>query len=233
MEKLRLLEERLGVVFNNQQFLIDALTYFPSNFVRENNTPHENERLEHLGDAVLEIVIVDFLFRTYPMWNESKMTEVRSLLASETMARAAAELLKLDECLTLSAEVEDYTYRPDISSTMMSDAFESVLAAVYLDQGLEPVKKLVERCIFLYFNFEDAETNEVMHPKNEYQLKVYKKYKATPFYRVIKKPTRGLPGNRFVCGVYIRGDLIAQGIGFNLKEAETQAAIRGLELFIE
>ncbi len=144
-DKLKKLEQTIGYQFHNIDLLYQAVTHTSyANEHRYEGVKH-NERMEFLGDAVLELVVSQFLYKEYPEKNEGELTKLRaSLVCEHTLAICATEI-SLGECINLS-KGEDRTggrQRPSI----LSDAFESVIGAIYLDGGFEYAKQFIEKIL--------------------------------------------------------------------------------------
>ncbi len=136
--------DRLGYRFRDESLLCRALTH-SSLAVEQHRMGEDNERLEYLGDAVLEHLVSRYLFDTHPEMREGALTRLRSSLVCESALSAAARRLGLGEYLLLSRGEEQCGGRE--KDSILSDAFEAVLAAVYLDGGLEEVQRLVNEYV--------------------------------------------------------------------------------------
>src|SRR3989338_6452076 len=141
-------EDKAGVVFKNKSLLKQAFTH--RSYINENkNTKLEhNERLEFLGDAVLELVVTDFLYREYPTKPEGELTTYRSALVNSTTLSEVASNLGMNDFLLLSKGESKDSGRA--RQFILANTFESVVGATYLDQGYDSAKKFIEKHIFIF-----------------------------------------------------------------------------------
>jgi len=136
------LEEKLGVVFKNKDLLKESLTH--RSYLNENPSwgLNNNERLEFLGDAVLELAVTEMLFEKYPNYSEGDLTSIRSALVNYQMLSDVAKEIELNDYILLSrGEAKDTGKARDV---ILANAFEAVLGAIYLDAGYETMKKFVD-----------------------------------------------------------------------------------------
>jgi len=142
MNNYSLLENRLNYTFENKQLIIEALTH------KSYKKPYNNERLEFLGDAVLDLIVGEYLFSKFPTSNEGILSKIRASLVNESGFTLLARELKLGEYIYLSLAEENNNGRDKPS--LLSNAFEAIIGAIYLEAGLEEVKKisikLLEEC---------------------------------------------------------------------------------------
>lgn len=219
------LENKIGYSFQNKDLLREALTH--SSYANEHKSQHikYNERLEFLGDAVLSIVVSDYIFKHCPELPEGELTKLRASLVCEKSLFEFAKKLNLGSYLILSkGERNNHgAERPSI----LSDAFEALIAAIYIDGGIEPASKHILNFI-------------VPAIKNSKKKKV-KDYKTTLQEIVQKNPGERLEyvligesgpdhNKRFVVEVHLNSNVIGKGGGRSKKEAEQQAAREALEL---
>jgi len=221
------LQEKLGVRFKDPDLLKEALTH--RSYKNENLSwclPH-NERLEFLGDAVLELVTTDFLFKNYPSHDEGRLTSVRAALVNYQNLSAVARSLGLDTHLLMSKGEEKDTGRA--REVLLANAFEAVLGALYLDAGYDRTRSFVETHVL--GNVEEIfEKNLDKDPKSLLQELVQEQLKITPSYEVVSE--QGPDHNKvFKVGVHLGGKCIAYGEGFSKQEAEVDAARKGLHVF--
>ena len=220
------LEERLGVVFSNKNLLQQALTHRSyCNEDRQWIFGH-NERLEFLGDAILELVVSEFLFRKYPNKSEGDLTSYRAALVNARANVATSQILGLDEYVRLSrGEAKNSGRARDI---ILADAFEAIIGATYLDRGLVVVEQMITRLVLSKANTiisGDLKKNT----KTRLQENSQRLIEITPIYKVLKE-TGPDHNKEFVAGVFFNQDLIAQGTGPTKKLAEEQAAQAALVL---
>lgn len=218
------LQKKIKVRFKKKDLLIEACTH--RSYPNENPSwelPH-NERLEFLGDAVLELITTVYLFKTFPGHDEGRLTSVRAALVNTQSLANTAREIGLDEYVLMSrGEAQDRGRARDV---ILANAFEALLGAMYLDQGYEKVKIFVDGHI-LYRAQEIVEHNLDKDPKSLFQEIAQERFKVTPSYRVLKE-TGPEHNKRFIVGVFLEEKEIAQGEGYSKQQAETEAAQRGL-----
>lgn len=220
-ENLKKLETVIGYEFQNQRLLAHALTH--SSYANEKHWDKTkcNERLEFLGDAVLELLSSDFLFRNYPTMPEGEMTKLRASLVCEPTLAFCAEAISLGDYLLLG-KGEDLTggrKRPSV----VSDAMEAMIGAIYLDGGLANAKEFVHR-----FILNDIEHKQLFYDsKTILQEIVQAEYKGGLSYELIKE--EGPDHNKtFEVCVKMGGRVIGRGTGRTKKAAEQVAAYHGI-----
>ena len=213
MNDLSNLEATLDYRFLNRQHLITALTH-PSMGGRH------NQRMEFLGDAVLEMCVSEKIYEMHPEMQEGAMTRLRQKLVREGKLAEAARSMKLGEYLLMDRGCAAGGGRENPS--VLCDAFEAVLAAVYLDGGMEPARKMVMRFI------GDCTEKDEMDAKSALQEYLQGKKRPLPDYQVVGE--EGLPHERvFTVSVRLEGNEIATGTGTSKKRAEQNAAMAALE----
>lgn len=223
-ERINALKERLGLSWRNEELLRLALTH--SSYASENRfRGHENnQRLEFLGDAVLELVISDYLYRSFPGYSEGELTRLRAAVVCEpSLARVAREL-ELGRCLFMGRgeERSGGRERPSI----LADAFESLLGAIYLDQGLPAAAAVALG--YLKNVLEDVLAGRMERDyKTELQELLQKESDVSIEYAILRE--EGPDHHKtFTAAVYCRGREMGRGKGHSKKEAEQQAACRAL-----
>ncbi|NIM05583.1 MAG: ribonuclease III [Armatimonadetes bacterium] len=221
-KKLRKLEERLGCSLKDQELLIRALTHSSA---AEGSTEESNERLEFLGDAVLGVVVSEYLHSQFSTWSEGELTQAKAVLVSEPTLAAAARRLGLGEVLRLSrGEAQSGgRERPSI----LCDAFEALIAAVYLETGFEKVRECILR--WLAEPIESVALGEYSKDyKTLLQELLQEEHRALPAYRVLEES--GPDHNKtFVVEVHLGKKMLGVGAGKSKKEAERSAARQALE----
>ncbi len=218
-------EEKVGVTFKDKALLRQAFTH--RSYINENkNTKFEhNERLEFLGDAVLELVVTDFLYAKYPTKPEGELTTYRSALVNAlTLAEVAATLTMNDYLLLSKGESKD-TGRA--RQYIMANTFEAVVGAIYLDQGYDVAKIFIEKNIFVFADAMIARGN-LVDAKSLFQEKAQEKTGTTPSYKLVREDGPD-HDKSFTVGVMIGKDQIAVGEGKSKQEAEQNAALKALE----
>jgi ribonuclease III len=218
-------EEHLGVVFRNKELLRQAFIHRSYlNESRETLLNH-NERLEFLGDAVLELVVTDHLFKTYRDKSEGELTAYRSALVNTlTLAQVATDL-DMNAYLFLSKGEARDTGRA--RQYILADTFEAFVGALYLDLGFSEVQAFIGRTLLP--RLPDIIKHRLWQDAKSYFQEIAQEHVGiTPTYRTIKE-TGPDHDKLFVIGVYLDDDLIAQGEGRSKQEAEQRAAERALE----
>jgi ribonuclease-3 len=184
-----------------------------------------NERLEFLGDAVLELVITDYLYKKYPEKPEGEMTSLRSALVNTNTLYAVAQTLGLNDFLLLSKGEAKDTGRA--RQYILANTVESVIGAIYLDMGYETSKKFIYDHICPHLD-KVVEARSWIDSKSLFQEKAQEHEGITPAYKTIKE-TGPDHDKHFTVGVYLKKDLVAQGEGDSKQSAEQAAAKRALE----
>lgn len=223
-DKLRELEKKIETSFINKALLDHALTH--SSYGHEKNIP-DNERLEFLGDAVLKLVISEYLFHKFPERAEGDLTKIRaSVISDETLAVVGRQLL-IGDYLLLSAN-EKRTGGPRRKSNL-ANAFEAVIGAIFLDSGIGTSREVI--LAFLAGEVEKvSRAGYIRDYKSAIQEITQKKKWELPHYRVVKEA--GLKHRRvFWIEVKINGKRYGLGRGRNKKEAEQRAAMHALRRF--
>lgn len=220
MSELKNLEKKLGFVFQNQALLKEAVTH--RSYLNENPEwpfPH-NERLEYLGDAVLELAVSDFLFRQYPDFPEGKLTSYRAALVNYQMMARVAKEFGLDDFILLSrGEAKDNGKAREV---ILADGSEALIGAIYLDQGYDRAAAFIEANVLPHLRQVITE-GLYQDPKSLLQEIIQEDRKITPTYGVIKESG---PEHQkdFLVGVYFDNQLIAEGAGTSKQEGERAAA---------
>ena len=218
------LEKIIKIKFNNKDLLEQALVH--RSYLNENPEFRlkDNERLEFLGDAVLEIVVTDYLYGNYPN-PEGELTNWRAALVNAKMLSKVANQLGMSNYLLLSRGEAKDTGRA--RSYILANAFEALIGAIYLDQGYEKSKEFIEREILKELP-EIIKEKLYQDPKSQFQEKAQELVGFTPTYEVVKEwgPDHD---KQFIVGVYLEKELIAQGQGSSKQEAQEKAAEAALE----
>ena len=218
-------EERIGYRFRNPELLRNALTHSSfANEVREKNCP-SNERLEFLGDAVLGIVVADYLYHHHSHVPEGELTRLRAMMVCEKSLHGFACEIRLGECLRLGHGEENTKGRERPS--ILADAFEAVIAAIYLDGGMEAARKFVTRFADKFFSsrlsagFTDYKTalQEIVQKNRGEKLEYVLTGESGPDHN-----------KEFIVEVHLNSNVIGEGRGGSKKEAEQMAAKEALAL---
>lgn len=220
---MKKLQERLGYKFNNEGLLENALIH--SSFANETHPScGSNERLEFLGDAVLSVIVADYIYKNFGL-PEGELTKLRASLVCEKSLCAFSRELGVGSCLKLGKgeALNGGADRP----SLLADAFEAILAAIYLDGGIEPARRLVMRFVL----------EELKHTDNE----VFKDYKTQLQEIIQRNPEERLSyvligesgpdhDKRFTVEVHLNSNVLGTGVGKSKKLAEQSAAKQALEL---
>lgn len=211
---LKTLQKRLGYQFENQNLIIEALTH------KSYKKPYNNERLEFLGDAVLDLIVGEYLFFKFQNVPEGDLSKLRASLVNEKGFEKLARVLNLGDCIYLSTAEENNNGREKPS--LLSNAFEAVIGAMYLEAGLEKVRSLV------------IEILEKAYPQIDLDT-IFKDYKTTlqeftqanqgitPEY-IMERSFGPDHQKEFEISVNIHGKQISKALGKSKKEAQQKAA---------
>ena len=214
------LQDILGVVFVDKSLLLTAITH--RSYLNEHReaTWEHNERLEFLGDAVLELVVTDFLFAKYKDKPEGELTAIRAALVNTVSLSGASEKLNVNRFLLMSkGEAKD---EGRARQYILANVFESFIGAMYLDQGYEVAKDFIARSLFS--NTEEIVQKRLWQdPKSRFQELAQEHSSITPTYNTISQD--GPDHDRvFTVGVFLRQEKVAEGKGRSKQEAEQEAA---------
>ncbi len=224
-EQFKQLEKKLKVDFKNKDLLVQAFTH--RSYLNENPDFYlnQNERLEFLGDAVLEIIVTEYLFKNYET-QEGEMTNWRAALVNTQSLAVTSKELGFDQYLLLSkGEAKD---EGKARQYILANTFEAFVGALYLDQGLEPVRKFVEDNLIKKLP-NILEKGLHIDAKSFFQEKAQEIVRVTPNYKVMRDWGPDHAKN-FIVGVYLSKELIAEGEGSSKQEAEEAAAKNGLQI---
>lgn len=223
MKNVAELEDRIGHRFSDPSLLTQAITH-PSLAYETQRDHADNQRLEFLGDAVLQLVFTDYLFRTFPHFSEGILTKLRSRLVSRAALQNCARRLGLGDHVRMGRGEESSGGRERAGT--LSDAFEALLGAVYLDAGLEAVRQVILRVCADDIAQIEVEPSEV-NPKGQLQEILQAHAAGSPRYSIISEEG---PDHckRFVARVEWNGRALGTGSGNSKKEAETAAAAAAL-----
>ncbi len=227
LSNLKELEKKLKTSFSNLELLQEALTH--KSYTNENShiSWHHNERLEFLGDAVLELVVTDYLFSEFPKANEGVLTNFRAALVNSHSLSKLANKLEIEKYLLLSkGEKNNNSQRGH--NYILADAVEAIIGAIYLDSGYKKAEEFIKNNIIS--ELKEILANESWRdPKSLFQEKAQAEKNITPVYKVIKEwgPDHA---KKFISGVYLNNELVAQGEGASKQEAEIDAAKKALEV---
>lgn len=224
MKNISKLESKLGVKFKNQDLLRQALTH--RSYLNENPDfrLEHNERLEFLGDAVLEIVVTEYLYNAFPN-PEGELTNWRAaLVKAETLSQIADELGINNFLLLSKGEAKDVGRA---RQCILANTLEAIIGSIYLDQGYKAIEDFIKKNIISHLDSILAK-GEHRDAKSVFQEEAQEKVGVTPTYEVIKEwgPDHA---KHFLVGVFLNGDLIAEGEGLSKQEAQLEAAKNALK----
>ncbi len=224
MLELKELSQKISYEFSDLSLLAEALRH--SSYAHEHAEQGlgSNERLEFLGDAVLELVVTEMLFQRFPRASEGSLSKARSSMVNEGYLADTARQLELGRYLRLGKGEESQGGRD--KSSILADALEAVLAAVYLDGGLARVTRVLDRLLG-----EQAGRSLEVAPRKDYKTRLQEKVQEvlhlTPRYELLG--TEGPDHDKtFHVAVLVNGRRLAQGSGRSKKEAQQNAAKNGL-----
>ena len=224
MKKINKLEKNLGIVFNNKEHLVSALTHRSYLYEHKDIKVH-NERLEFLGDAVLELIVSDYLFNKFPDRPEGDLTSFRSALVKTESLADTAKKLGVGESLLLSRGEEDTGGRT--KDYLLANTFEAIIGAIYIDQGYEKCKEFVYTHLIPKLN-DIIKNRSDIDNKTRIQEITQARYKVTPVYEVINE--EGPDHNKkFTIVVKINNKVIGKGVGKSKQKAQEQAALSGIK----
>jgi len=219
-KKIEELEKKLEYTFTNKGLLIEALTH------KSYKQPYDNERLEFLGDAVLDLIVGEYLFVKFRNSNEGKLSKIRASLVNETGFEKLARSLELGEFILLSNAEENNGGKEKPS--LLSNAFEAIIGAIYLEAGLKVVQEIVIK--ILESNYDEISLDSLFCDfKTTLQEMTQATLGITPEYRVLS--SQGPDHKKeFEVGVFIEGKEYARGKGKSKKIAQQIAAQEAVEM---
>lgn len=213
-------QEKLGIQFNELDLLRQAFTHRSYLNEHRGEVKGHNERLEFLGDAVLELIATHFLYEKFPAQTEGDLTAYRAALVNAVTCAEVAQELGMNEYLLLSRGEAKDTGRA--RGILMANAFEALVGAIYLDQGYDAAKSFIDK--YLFPKIDNIIQKKLwLDAKSSLQEKIQDVEGVTPNYAVLKEwgPDHD---KHFVVGVHVKDKLLAQGEGKSKQEAEQDAA---------
>ncbi|MEA3344079.1 MAG: ribonuclease III [Patescibacteria group bacterium] len=225
-EKFSKLEKKLNLEFKNKDLLVQAFVH--RSFLNEhpNFGLHNNERLEFLGDAILEYVVTERLFLSYPEKSEGELTSWRAALVNSKILSRIAKGLGFGNFLLLSQGELKETGKA--RKYILADTMEAFIGSLYLDQGVGICKDLIEKNLMGELK-QIIEEGLYKDSKSSFQEAAQEKKGITPDYKVLDEEGPD-HAKSFVVGVFLNKDLVAKGRGFSKQEAEEDAAKKGLKV---
>ncbi|MEK7629195.1 MAG: ribonuclease III [Patescibacteria group bacterium] len=224
MESLQKLEHKLGVVFKDKNLLKQALIH--RSWLNENPESglENNERLEFLGDAVLELVVTEYLYKKYKN-PEGELTNWRAALVNYVNLSEVAGVLEFNDFLLLSkGEAKDMGRARQV---ILANTMEAIIGAIYLDHGYETVAKFINKNILCDLE-KIIKSKSYKDSKSLFQEQSQEKFGITPNYKVLNE-TGPDHDKVFEVGVYLNEDMVGKGSGPSKQEAEQKAAESALE----
>jgi len=219
-------EESSGITFKNKELLRRAFTH--RSYLNENrgSESSHNERLEFLGDAVLELMVTEYLYEKYPDSTEGDLTAYRASLVNAITLSEAAQKINVNDFLLLSkGEAKD---TGKARQYILANTMEAIIGAIYLDQGYDSSKYFISKNLFHLID-KIVEDKSWIDAKSKFQEKAQEKESTTPLYKSLKEEGPD-HDKKFTIGVYLNDDLIAEGTGMSKQEAEQVAARKALEV---
>ena len=220
-------EKNTKITFKDKGLLKQAFIH--RSYINENpgSDLSHNERLEFLGDAVLELIATDFLFKKYPAYTEGELTAIRSALVNAIIISEVALKVGMNDYLLLSkGEAKD---RGKARQYILANTYEAYVGAVYLDQGYETAKKFVVESLLSPHTEEIVSKKLWRDAKSLVQEKAQEFVGVTPLYKVLHESGPD-HDKHFTVGIFFSADLIAQGSGKSKQEAEQKAAEAALKV---
>ena len=218
-------EQAIGIIFKDKDLLKQAFTHRSYlNEHRDKELVH-NERLEFLGDAVLELIVTEYLYHKYPDQTEGDLTSYRSALVNAVTLSDAASKIGMNDFLLLSkGESKDVGKARQI---ILANTIEALIGSIFLDQGYETAKYFISNNIFVLAE-KIVENKSWLDAKSEFQEKAQDNEGITPAYKTIKEEGPD-HDKKFTVGVYLGKSKVSEGEGKSKQEAEQLAAKNALE----
>jgi ribonuclease-3 len=227
------LQERIGYHFGDRAILLQALTHTSYGHEFYQNKPialRDNERLEFLGDSILDVVISDILLETFPECCEGQLTKMRAAVVNEKTLAEVAKQIRLNECLKLGkGEVQT---GGALKSSILSSTLEALIAAIYLDGGFQAVYPVVRHLFQPFFQEDTSDFSVFYDHKTRLQELTQARWKKTPRYKLLS--AEGPEHAKiFEIEVILNEQILARAKGNSKKEAEQKAAKDAIELVLE
>ncbi len=223
--ELERFQENIGVTFKDPDLLKRALTH--RSYINENPSKSlkHNERLEFLGDAVMELVVTEYLFDVYPEKNEGELTSYRAALVNTHSLSEVAQKLEIEKVILMSRGETKDTGRA--RNFILANSVEAIIGAIHLDQGYPEAKKFIDSFIISRLQ-EVLESGSWIDDKSLFQEKAQEEVGVTPTYKTLKQEGPD-HAKHFTVGVYLGKEEVSQGEGDSKQEAEQVAARKALE----
>lgn len=219
-------ENNIGITFKNKDILKQAFTH--RSYLNEHRDLEigHNERLEFLGDAVLELIVTEYLYIKYPDSNEGELTAFRSALVNAVTMSEAASKIGMNDFLLLSKGESKDTGRA--RQIILANTIEALIGAIYLDQGYETAKYFISNNIFNLIE-KIVEEKSWIDAKSKFQEQAQEHESVTPLYKTIKEEGPD-HDKKFTVGVYLDKEKVAEGEGKSKQDAEQVAAGNALKI---
>lgn len=220
MSEILALQSKLDYSFKDEKLLIEALTH------KSYKQSYNNERLEFLGDAVLDLIVGEYLFKKYPQDDEGNLSKIRASLVNEEGFTILATHINLGACIFLSnAEINNYGRK---KPSLLSNAFEAIMGAIYLESGLEVLTKIFLKFLQDVYGDQDMRTLSKDY-KTSLQEITQARFAVTPEYKLISATG---PDHKkvFEIALLIQGKEYARGISKSKKSAQQEAALKTIEI---
>jgi ribonuclease-3 len=226
MKDFSIFEKKIGLSFKNKDILMQAFAH--RSYLNENPNfkLDHNERLEFLGDAVMELIVTEHLYKEYPEKSEGELTNWRAALVNAKMLTSVAEEMGFNEFLLLSKGESKEGGKA--RAYILANTFEALLGAIYLDLGYNATDEFIKKYLMVKLD-KIIKTGSHKDSKSRFQEEAQDKKGITPSYKVIKE-TGPDHNKNFVVGVFLGDEQIAEGNGSSKQEAEESAAKAGLEI---
>jgi ribonuclease-3 len=224
-----LFEKKLGYRFKDRALLVQALTHSSYAYENQQNVGSDNETLEFLGDSVLGLIIADYLYTTYPHLSEGELSKLKSTAAKTSSLSSFSRKIKLDKNILLGKGEEKSGGRK--KKTILAGAFEAVVAAIYLDGGLDAASNFLHSLLDSLFKKIKAQSHLINNYKSALQEYLQKENLPAPVYKTIT--TTGPDHKRsFVVEVFFENESLGKAKGSSKKQAEQKAAQKALKSFL-
>jgi ribonuclease-3 len=218
-------ENNVGISFTDMELLRQAFTHRSYLNEHRGESAGHNERLEFLGDAVLELISTHYLYEKFPTKDEGELTAYRAALVNATTCAEVANEIGINDYLLLSRGESKDTGRA--RGVLLANALEALIGAIYLDQGYDAARAFITAHLFP--KIDDIVKNRLWQDaKSALQEKSQESHGVTPHYLVIRE-TGPDHDKQFIVGVFIKDNQIAEGEGKSKQEAEQSAARAALE----
>jgi len=226
MKDFSIIEKALDLKFKNKDMLVQAFCH--RSYLNENPSFHleNNERLEFLGDAVLELIVTEYLYQSYPKKSEGELTSWRAALVNSNILSKTAQELDLNDSLLLSRGEEKELGKA--RHYILANTFEALIGSIYLDQGYKVCQKFIEKNLIKELP-HIIEAGLFRDAKSVFQEEAQERAGITPIYKVLEEwgPDHA---KHFIIGVLLNDEVVAKGEGSSKQEAELEAAKNALEI---